>query len=246
MVINMGIVRNTVKYIKKYYFSINFAIEGILHGARTQKHVRFHLFAAAFLLLFCFTLGIKMKDFIILSIMAGIVIVSEMLNSSIEAVVDIASPEHSEKARIAKDMAAGAVFVAAVISLVVAFYTLEPYFVGYYYNKIEIAMHSAVDIMVAAILIVLIVVIMMKAYFSEGHPLKGGFPSGHSAISFSIFISVTYLTEIIYLEIIFLIIAFTISIGRIYFKVHNFKEVIGGAIIGSSITFILYLTFLKV
>lgn len=235
---------NLLKYIKRYYESINYAIEGILHSARTQKHVRLHLFSAAFLLLFCFALGIDMHDFIILSIMAAIVIVAEMLNSAIEAAVDIASPNKSEMARISKDMAAGAVFVAAVFSLVVAFYILKPYFIKFYYEGISLTKHYPSDIMVAAILMVLIAVIILKAYFGKGHPLKGGFPSGHSAISSSVAVSTIFLTENYYIIITFFILAVIISIARYIYKIHSVIEIFCGFFLGTFLTLILYNIFM--
>ncbi|MBN1499659.1 MAG: diacylglycerol kinase [Spirochaetes bacterium] len=233
------------KYLGKYYESINFAIEGILQAAKTQKHVRLHLFAAAFLLLFCFSLGIEMNDFIILTMMASIVMVSEMLNSSIETVVDIISPEYSEKARIAKDIAAGAVFVAVIVALTVAYYILKPYFYGFAKEGLVLTKHADDDIAVGAIIIVLIVVIMLKSYFGKGHPLKGGLPSGHSALSFSIFVSSLYLSENFMLHVIILISAACISISRFILKIHNLLEVIAGIATGSLITFILYEMFGK-
>ncbi len=228
------------KYFLKYYESINYAIEGILQAAKTQKHVRLHLFSAAFLLLFCFLLGIEMNDFIILTIMASIVMVSEMLNSAIETVVDIVSPEYSEKARIAKDIAAGAVFVAAVMALTVAYYILKPYFYEFAENGIILTKHANDDIAVGAIIIVLIVVIMMKSLFGKQHPLKGGIPSGHAALSFSIFISSLFILNSITVWIVVFIFAFCISASRYILKVHNFFEVIAGIITGSGITYLLY------
>jgi diacylglycerol kinase (ATP) len=101
---------------------MNFAIEGILHAARTQRHIRYHLFAAMLLLLSCFSLGINREEFIILAIVAMIVIVSEMFNSVIEELVDIVSPRKNEHARIIKDMAAGAVLLTASVALIVAYF----------------------------------------------------------------------------------------------------------------------------
>ena len=78
--------------VKRFIKSMNFAIEGILHAARTQRHIRYHLFAAMILLLACFALGVNRDEFIILTIMAMFVIVMEMVNSALEEVVNLVCP----------------------------------------------------------------------------------------------------------------------------------------------------------
>ena len=96
---------------REWIKSANYAIEGVLHGAKTQKHLRYHFLSAAAVLFFSYMVGVSHMEFIIIALAVIIVLGAEMMNSAIEAVVDILSPEYSEKARIAKDIAAGAVLI---------------------------------------------------------------------------------------------------------------------------------------
>ena len=101
-----------------------------MQAAKTQRHVKFHLLAAFSVLLFCFTLGLNRGEFAVIATVTLLVIVAEMLNSALEAAVDLSTRESSELARTAKDMAAGAVLVSAIGSLVVAYLILGPHIAG--------------------------------------------------------------------------------------------------------------------
>ncbi|MBN2435413.1 MAG: diacylglycerol kinase [Spirochaetes bacterium] len=241
----MNFLRFVYYFLRRYYDSVNYAIEGILHAAKTQSHVRFHLSAACFLLLVCFSIGISPSEFVILTTLATIVIVAEMLNSAIEVTVDIASPEHNEKARIAKDIAAGAVLVAAAAAAIIAFFIFYPYFHYFIEYGIVIAQHGVVDLIFGSTMIVLITVIMMKAYVGKGHPLRGGLPSGHSALAFTWWVNIVFIYKDFYLTVIFFACAIAIAVSRVVRKIHTIYEVCIGIMTGTLITWGLYLIFYK-
>jgi diacylglycerol kinase (ATP) len=229
--------------MKKWLYSVDNAIEGILYAAKTERHVRFHLYSAAALLVVCFTFGINKWEFIILTTMAAVVIVAEMFNSSIESVVDLVSPHKQESARIAKDIAAGAVLISSFVSLAAAYFILKPYVSDFYHNGIKISRHSGDDIAVASLIIIMIFVVILKAYHGQAHPLKGGMPSGHAALSFSIFVSISLINPIPSFIILSLTFAVIVSLSRIYLKIHSFIEVLAGAVLGSVTTFLLFKMF---
>lgn len=239
----MPLLRFIFNAVIKYYASVNYAIEGIIHGAKTQAHVRTHLVAGCFLLVISFVIGLSTEEFVILATLACIVIVSEMFNSAIEVTVDIASPEHSELARIAKDMAAGAVLVAALIAAVVGFFVLYPYCKDFAKNGIVIARHGAVDLVICSLIIVLVVVIMIKAYVGKGHPLRGGLPSGHASLAFCGWINVMYIFDNFLLTLIALLVAVVIAASRVFLRIHSSYEVFIGVALGSIITWGLYALF---
>jgi diacylglycerol kinase (ATP) len=222
---------------------MNYAIEGILHAARTQRHIRYHLFATMLLLLSCFSLGINREEFIILSIVAMIVIVSEMFNSIVEEIVNIVSPKKTVQARIIKDMAAGAVLLTAAVALVVAYFLVTPYVRFYIKHGISIAKHTSPDIGFCTVLVVMILVIMIKAYTGKGHPLRGGMPSGHTALAFSLWMAISYTTRIWYVSVPVFILASAVGASRVISKIHYVHEVVAGAILGSGVALLLYTVF---
>lgn len=230
--------------IKKWVDSINFAIEGVLHAAKTQKHVKLHFLATGILLFICFILGINKLEFILISIVATIVIVSEMLNTAIESTVDLLSPKIQEKARIAKDIAAGAVLIASCIAAIIGYIILTPYVINAINKGVHIAKHSGTNIAIISLIIVLILVIMIKAFFGKGHPLRGGLPSGHSAIAFSIWVSVTFTSGSRLVSVLTLVIAIVLAQSRVLLKIHTYVEVILGSMLGALTTYLFYSIFL--
>jgi len=223
--------------------SANFAIEGILQGARTQKHMRYHFFSAATVLVMSYVLGVTRMEFILLALAVILVISAEMLNSAIEAVVDLLSPAYAEKARIAKDIAAGAVFITAFGSAVLGYVILFPYVRAIFYDGFHVTQHTKEDISLIAFILVLIFVIISKTYFGKGQPLSGGMPSGHSALAFSVWVSVTYTTGNFLASLLCFVLAVLLAQSRVAVKVHSPWEVVAGALMGATITFLLFTLF---
>lgn len=229
--------------LKRWIDSANNAIEGILYAAKTQRHLRYHLYAAATVLLLSYIIGVNRFDFLIISVAVILVLLAEMLNTSIEFVVDIISPEHSEKARIAKDVSAGAVLITAFGAAVLGYIILFPYFNRAFEYGIQIAKHSKEEIALISAILVLIIVVVVKAYFGKGHPLRGGMPSGHSAIAFSVWIAVIYITENFIVSLLSLMLSVLIAHSRVATKAHTPIEAIMGAILGAGVTLILFIIF---
>lgn len=229
--------------LRKWIKSANFAIEGILHGAKTQRHLRYHFYSAAAVLLASYILGVTRTEFMIIALAVIIVLTAEMLNTALETVVDLLSPEFSEKARVAKDMAAGAVLITAFGAAVLGYVVLFPYVDLAFKEGLRIAKHSKAEVSLIALILVLISVVMVKAYFGKGHPLSGGMPSGHSALAFSLWVSVTYITENFMTSFFCLLLAVAVAQSRIAIRVHTPAEVIVGAVLGSVLTFLLFRVF---
>ena len=111
-------VQSFIRFLKGF----KYAFKGIFYALHTQKNMRFH--AAIMLFMFFFLLRydffeITRGQFAILALTCGIVLSLEFVNSSIEAVVDLVSPEYNRLAGIAKDTAAGAVLMSAIAAVIV-------------------------------------------------------------------------------------------------------------------------------
>lgn len=228
---------------RRWLKSADFAIEGVLHGAKTQRHLRYHFFTSAGVLFLSYILGVTTTEFIIIALAVILVLLAEMLNSAIEAVVDILSPAYSEKARIAKDIAAGAVLITAFGAAVLGYLVLFPYLKVFFSKGIYIAKHSEEEIALIALILVLILVVITKSYFGKGRPFSGGMPSGHSALAFSVWVSVTYITENLFASLLSFVLAAWIAQSRVSVKVHTPWEVILGGLMGSVLTFLLFRIF---
>lgn len=230
--------------LRKWLESANYAIEGILHALKTQRHLRYHLCTALLILLLSLILGISQSEFIAITIVVIIVLSVEMLNTAIEAVVDILFKDYNNMAKTIKDIAAGAVLTVAMGSAVVGYIIFLPYFKEVFYSGLKIAKHSGEDVAIIAIVVVLMLVIITKAFFGKGLPLRGGIPSGHAAVAFSVWVAVTFLTEAFLPSFLILILAILIAQSRVGVGAHRPWEVILGALLGSVMTFFLFKLFL--
>jgi len=228
---------------KSWYESANCAVEGILHAARTQKHVRWHFISAALVVLLGLFFGLGRMEFIALTLAVVLVLITEILNTAIEAAVDLVSETYHPLAKVAKDTAAGAVFVASFGAVVLGFLILYPH-VAYSVTKgIEQVKLASDNIAFMAILVVIIAVIVFKAYLGKGTPLRGGMPSGHAAVSFSIWVAAFFISENALVGILVFIMAMMVAHSRVAMGIHSRREVFLGALLGSLITLAIFLMF---
>lgn len=103
---------------KKLKNSFKYAFCGIITALKKEQNMKIHFTIAILVIIAGIILKISTIEWIICLILIGIVISLELVNTAIEQVVDIAMPEINEKAKIAKDVAAGAVLMVAIISLI--------------------------------------------------------------------------------------------------------------------------------
>lgn len=229
--------------LRKWISSANFAINGILHAARTERHMRYHFYAAIIVLIVSFSLGINRFEFITISILVILVLLAEMINTAVEAVVDLVSEEFHIKAQSAKDIAAGAVLVTAFGATAIGYIILFPYMKKAFNEGITIAVHTHEDIALISLVITFILVIIMKAYFGRGLPLHGGMPSGHAAVSFSVWTIVTVTSKAVLPSLLVFALALVIAQSRVSTGAHRPTEVVVGAVLGIVVTFSLFQFF---
>ena len=98
---------------KRFRSSLRYAWSGVYHAVRSQRHVRFHLCAAVVVLAAAVLVGVAPVELAVLLVAITLVLTAELCNTAAEAIVDLVSPERHPLAKIAKDVAAGAVLVSA-------------------------------------------------------------------------------------------------------------------------------------
>lgn len=108
-----------MKSISRWH-SFSCAVRGMVYTLRTQRNTWIELAAAAVVFAAGIWLHIEPLEWAILGFTVFTILALEAVNSAIEAVVDLASPDYSELARVAKDTAAGAMLFAVIGSLIVA------------------------------------------------------------------------------------------------------------------------------
>jgi undecaprenol kinase len=112
--------------VQAFLRSFSFAGQGVWHAVRTQRNMRVHLAAAIAVVIVGAVLGISALGWACLALAIGLVLVAEMFNTVIEAIIDLQMPNVHPLARVAKDGAAGAVLIASVAAVGVAIAVFVP------------------------------------------------------------------------------------------------------------------------
>lgn len=105
--------------MKDRFGSFKFAFNGLCSLFKNEHNSRIHLLATVIAIAMGIILKINLIEWSLLIIMIGIVFLSELLNSSLESLADFIEPEWNEQIRNVKDYAAAAVFISAVVSIIV-------------------------------------------------------------------------------------------------------------------------------
>lgn len=116
-----------MEHYKKLFMSFVYAFRGIFSTIKNERNIRIHLTCVCYMFgILCFTdwFALSRTDWAILVLSCGTVIGGEIVNTAIENAVNLASEEHTEYGRIAKDAAAGAVLVSAISAVIVGFIIL--------------------------------------------------------------------------------------------------------------------------
>lgn len=119
-------------YLKKRYNSFRFAFRGINSAIRSEPHMRLHILSAVAVVVAGFAFGITRTEWCLVVGSVGLVVTAEIMNTAIETVVNLVSPEFHPLAGKAKDLAAGAVLIAAATAAVVGAIVFMPYLLLYF------------------------------------------------------------------------------------------------------------------
>lgn len=219
--------------------SFDNAINGIIIAFKTQRNMKIH-FAAAIIILICSLLfKLNKIETIIIIICIALVISAELLNSAIEATVDLLSEKFNTRAKIAKDVAAGAVLVNSIMAFTVGYFL--------FYDKIKYPIKLTLNhirgidihIIFISLILVSLIIIVVKALTNRTKFLQGGMPSGHTALAFAAATAITITSNNTTVTVLSFFIALLVLESRIEAKIHNLYETIIGAIVGILVTLLI-------
>lgn len=227
--------------------SFNFAIEGVIHVLRTHRNMRIHFLAAIAALVAALWVGVDRVELIALLLAIAFVLIAEMVNSAIEAAIDVATTSFDPLAKLAKDIAAGAVLIAAVNAVVVGYLVFSNEIGERAANALERIRDAPAELTIIALVLTVLIVIGTKAWTGRGTPLRGGLPSGHAAVAFAGWMAVTYILDPsehrFVVSSIMLIMALLVAHTRIEAGVHSTLEVAYGGVLGALTTLAVFQLF---
>jgi diacylglycerol kinase (ATP) len=219
--------------------SFNYAIEGVIHVLRTQRNMRIHFAAAVAVIVGAVAVGVSKIELIALLLAIAFVLVAEMINTAIEGAIDAATTSFDPMAKLAKDIAAGAVLIASVNAVAIAYLVFAGKAADKTARVLDKLRNAPAEITVVALVLTVIIVIATKAWTGRGSPLRGGLPSGHAAVAFAGWMAATYIVSDSHrfaVSGLTFLMALLVAQTRVESGVHSTLEVAYGGALGALVT----------
>ena len=219
--------------------SFNFAIEGVIHVLRTQRNMRLHFAAAVVVIVVAVAVGVSKIELSVLLISIAFVLVAEMINTAVEGTIDAATTSFDPMAKLAKDIAAGAVLIASVNAVAVGYLVFAGKAADKTAEVLDRVRGAPAQITLVALVLTVIIVIATKAWTGRGTPLRGGLPSGHAAVAFAGWMAATYIvtdSHRFVVSALTFIMALLVAQTRVESGVHSALEVAYGGALGALVT----------
>ncbi len=225
--------------------SFNNAINGLIYSIAAERNMKIHITAAVGILVLSLFYKISRLEFLLVCVAVAIVIICELFNTALELIVDTFTGKYNRRAKAIKDMSAGAVLIAAFLSIMIAYFVFFDRLSGDLEIGISHLRDSPEHVTFIALSVTIILVLIIKAITKKGSPLSGGMPSGHAAIAFSITTAIALLSENASYTILCLTVTILLVQSRLESKIHNFFEVLAGAFLGFLVTLFLFQTLIR-
>ena len=224
--------------------SFTYAFDGIVHALRHERNMWIHFITAGLVLVAALFFALTRLEVIALFVAISFVLITEMFNTAVEHVVDLVTDEEDPRARIAKDVSAGAVLLAAVNAVAVAYLVFYDKITSVPYTVLSKLRGSPIDVTVIALFIVILVAIAVRAVTGRGTAFHGGMPSVHAAVAFAGWVAVTFVaagtTFALPISAIALFMAVLVAQSRVQARIHSLTEVAVGAALGIAATVLIF------
>lgn len=215
-----------------------------MYAVRTQLNIKIHLVVAFLVMSASLFYDITKIELIILSLTIILVVFAELINTAIEVAIDATTNYYHPLVKIAKNISAGAVLLTSLNAIFIGYLIFWDKINNFSFGVITKIKQSNPYMAFVILVMVVIITVITKAIYGEGTPLRGGMPSGHSTISFSIATIISFITnEPIIIGLSFMM-AIIVAQSRVDTGVHSLKEVVVGAILGTVLTIIILKIFL--
>ena len=229
----------------KLFHSFNHAFEGIMYAARTQRNMRTHLVIALLVIFGALWLRFERSNLIDLVTIIALVLALELLNTAIEAIVDLLTVTHHPLAKTAKDAAAGAVLVASIAAVVIGYLLFYQGIINGGQRVYEAVGQVPSNVAVVVLAIVALVTIFAKLWVGRGSALQGGAISGHAALAFAAATLLAFLYQRPLAGILAYFIAFLVAQSRVESRIHSVAEAFWGGLLGTVVALAVYLLLVR-
>jgi diacylglycerol kinase (ATP) len=215
----------------------------MIYAVRTQRNMRFHVVVAVLILVASLLVGVSKLELALLVLTILLVFVTELFNTAMEFVVDLATKEYHPLAKLAKDVSAGAVLVSSVGAVLVGYLLLADDLGPLSLSTLESIRRSPAHLTLVSLAVVVLVVLLGKALTRSPNSFAGGMPSGHAAVAFAGWIAASFIavesgagSYAGLVSVIVLLMALLVCQSRVESGLHSVYQVIMGAVVGALVT----------
>lgn len=225
---------------RDWFDSYNGAMNGLLRAARTHRTIRLQLAAALVAIGVAIVVRLSVAEFVMLVLAMGLVLVAELTHGALVIAVEMA-PEHERpRARAARDMASGAVLIAAVVALSCGWLVIAPRLRTPASSAIAAAERGPEFLTGLALFGTIVTVVLGKVALGRGQPLRGGMPSGHAAAAFSLATAGAFISRDALVALTGVALALLVARSRLLSRVHTPGEVAAGSLLGVLVTLLVF------
>lgn len=228
------------RFLRNPVIGFKYAVEGVVQVLRTQRHMRAHFLILGLALTSGLALNLARWEILILLFTVTLVLVAEMFNTAIEAVVDMVTQTYHPLAKYAKDIAAGAVLMTAINAMAVAV-LLFVYRVKTFPNETGLQPPTWPTVATVAALLLGAMVTMWKVSGGKGKLWKGGVVSAHSAIGFFLATTILFVHNRLAVGVMAYLMAILIAQSRVEGGIHTLREVVTGGLLATGLALVVYL-----
>lgn len=237
-------------YNNNFIEACNNAVNGIIYATTTQSNIKKQLVIAVVVMILSLFFNLEKAEFLCLTFSVFLILITELLNTAIETVVDLYTDIYHPKAKIAKDVGAGAVVLAAINALILAYFLFFDKIGEVGTTILESIIRSPMHLAFVGVILTIIAALSLRAASTTNkHRLvnKSFIPSGQTAIAFAALTAIWLNTSNIVIFTLSLILSLMIVENRLEGSHKKMTEIIFGACMGVLIVLLVYgLTILKI
>lgn len=229
--------------IKRILNSFRHAAEGVMDAFRTQKHMRVHFITIILVAILSCFLDLEASEVAILITCTALVVIAELVNTAVESIINLVVQTYHPGAKFAKDVAAGAVFIAALNAMVVSIYIFfhgtnwTPWPVGHWSGQGVGAVHRTA----VSLVLVLVLIVVSKVWRRQGSVLRGGKISGHTALAFCLSTCLFFLSGNLLVTLIGMALAGMVAQGRLEGGAQTWRSLLYGTLLGILTTLLVFI-----
>lgn len=193
--------------------------------------MRIHYLVALLVLTMGFVVRLSAIELAVLFFTVSLVISMELVNTAIEATIDLITDKYHPLAKIAKNVAAGAVLVSSINAVAVGYVLFFDKFELVTFNIIQSIQYVPLYLYVSLVGILLLLIVIFKTIMTDLTHSKG-LPSGQTTVAFAFVIAVLFLSQNLFLTLCSVAIALMVAQNRMSYNRHSLLEVLLGAGLG--------------